>query len=133
MVDLRKQDEVLRWPLATCGDGVQNTTSSGWEDCDYSKSVDTPITLTGAGTPIQNTYVYPAPTTTKTYGNYGNTLSVNSDNQRFTAPWPGYSTYTPALDPTKDNDLTRWSGEITIWFDPPTKAYYNCNNVCKRV
>lgn len=44
VVGLRKEDEVLRWPLATCGDTLVNSTY-GFEDCDYAKNFDTPINL----------------------------------------------------------------------------------------
>ena len=47
VVDLRQEDEVLRWPLSTCGDTVVNATS--FEDCDYAKGVDTPVNLNNAG------------------------------------------------------------------------------------
>jgi len=70
VVGLRKEDEVLRWPLATCGDTLVNSTY-GFEDCDYAKNVDTPINLIDAGLVTQNTYNYPAPTKTETYGNGG--------------------------------------------------------------
>lgn len=40
---------------------------------------------------------------------------------------PNFSTTWP---PQK---LERWSGERTIWFDPATKSYYNCDILCKKV
>lgn len=61
VVDLRQEDETLRWPLATCGDTLVNSTY-GFEDCDYAKHVDTPINLIDAGLATMNTYNYPAPT-----------------------------------------------------------------------
>ena len=35
IIDLRVLDEVIRWPLQDCGNGVVNTTA--WEECDYAK------------------------------------------------------------------------------------------------
>lgn len=58
IVDLRKEDEVLRWTLSTCGDTVVNATA--FEECDYAKNVDTPIDLTNPNTATMNTYNYPA-------------------------------------------------------------------------
>ena len=109
VVDLRKEDEVLRWNLAICGDTVVNATA--FETCDYAKNVDTPINLIDAELSTMNTYNYPA---------------KSADNQRTTLTILGA---TAALN----NALEKWSGEKTIWWDLATKTYYNCNLLCKKV
>ena len=104
MIDLRQEDEVLRWPLTTCGDTVVNATYA-FEECDYAKTVDTPIDLINPNTATMNTYNYPAP---------------SADNQRTDLTITG-------------NKLTLWSGPNTIWWDNTAKNYYNCNTLCKKV
>ena len=103
MIDLRQEDEVLRWPLTTCGDTVVNATYA-FEECDYAKPSDTPIDLTNPNTATMNTYNYPAPA---------------GDNQR--------------TDTTITGNLNLWSGPVTIWWDNTAKKYYNCNTLCKKV
>ena len=114
VVDLRQEDEVLRWPLSTCGDTYVNSTS-GAEECDYAKASNTPINLINTNTANQNTYNYP---------------SISTDNQRklLTAPF-----LFGATGVTISNALERWSGPVTIWLDPTTKKYYNCDLLCKKV
>ena len=109
VVDLRKEDEVLRWPLGICGDKIVNATA--FEACDYAKNVDTPINLVDEGLVTMNTYNYPA---------------ISADNQRTILTILGATT---ALN----NALKKWSGEKTIFWDLATKTYYNCNLLCKRV
>ena len=104
IIDLRHEDEVLRWPLTSCGDTIVNATYA-FEECDYAKSVDTPIDLINPNTATMNTYNYPG---------------IDADNQRTVTTIVG-------------NNLNLWSGKNTIWWDNTTKKYYNCNTLCKKV
>lgn len=76
------------------------------------------------GTPIDITG-YDA---TKTYGlstlNTYNYPRMDTDNGAYNCRDTAL-TYTPSC--TK-----YWSGEITYWWDLPTKSYYQCNTLCKK-
>jgi len=51
IIDVRTLDEVMRWPLQDCGDGVYNATA--FEQCDYAATPPAPTAAPYAS------YVYP--------------------------------------------------------------------------
>jgi hypothetical protein len=61
--DVITKDEVERWPMHDCGDGIQNSTA--FEVCDYSATTMDPA---GTGYVYPNTALYPYYMATTTSG-----------------------------------------------------------------
>ena len=66
IIDVRTLDEVMRWPLQDCGDGVYNATA--FEQCDYNAAPPAPTAAPYAS------YVYPTTGTLPYKG--GNTAGI---------------------------------------------------------